>query len=174
MNVTVENLAPCKKLVRFEIPATTVDAEFATITKSFQREAALHGFRPGKVPMNVVAQRYGFSVQYEVVNDQVGQAFAAAAAESNVLAMAKYDQLNPPAMRRLLASGVQLRTFSRELLDACYKASMDQFAEWSDQNADFKKLYDSYSKFLDEQISWFRVAESTYDNYMSYVKSKRT
>jgi TRAP-type mannitol/chloroaromatic compound transport system substrate-binding protein len=100
-------------------------------------------------------------------------AFTAAAAESNVLAMAKYDQLNPPAMRRLLASGVQLRTFSRELLDACYKASMDQFAEWSDQNADFKKLYDSYSKFLDEQISWFRVAESTYDNYMSYVKSKR-
>ena len=50
---------------------------------------------------------------------------------------------------------------------------MDQFAEWSDQNADFKKLYDSYSKFLDEQISWFRVAESTFDNYMSYVKQKR-
>ena len=50
---------------------------------------------------------------------------------------------------------------------------MEQFAEWSDQNADFKRLYEHYSKFMDEQISWFRVAESTYDNYMSYVKQKR-
>ena len=35
----------------------------------------MDGFRPGKVPMNVVAQRYGYSVQYEVLNDKVGEAF---------------------------------------------------------------------------------------------------
>jgi trigger factor len=37
----------------------------------------MDGFRPGKVPMNVVAQRYGYSVHYEVMNDKVGEAFAA-------------------------------------------------------------------------------------------------
>lgn len=100
-------------------------------------------------------------------------AFAAAAAESNVVATAKYDQLNPPAMKKLLASGTQLRAFPREVLDACYKASMEQYAEWSAQNADFKRLYDSYSRFLDDQVSWFRVAESTYDNYMSYAKQPK-
>jgi trigger factor len=42
------------------------------------------GFRPGKVPMSVVAQRYGYSVQYEVVNDKVGQAFADAAQEAQL------------------------------------------------------------------------------------------
>jgi len=44
----------------------------------------MDGFRPGKVPMNVVAQRYGYSVQYEVLNDKVGEAFAQAANEAKV------------------------------------------------------------------------------------------
>ena len=44
----------------------------------------MDGFRPGKVPMNVVAQRYGYSVHYEVMNDKVGEAFAAAANEAKL------------------------------------------------------------------------------------------
>jgi trigger factor len=44
----------------------------------------MDGFRPGKVPMNVVAQRYGYSVQYEVLNDKVGEAFAVAANEAKL------------------------------------------------------------------------------------------
>jgi len=99
--------------------------------------------------------------------------FTAASAEANVVATAKYDYLNPIAMKKLLASGTQLRTFPREVMDACYKAAMEQYAEWSATNPDFKRLYDSYSKSLDEQISWFRVAEGTYDNYMSYVKQPK-
>jgi trigger factor len=44
----------------------------------------MDGFRPGKVPMNVVAQRYGYSVHYEVMNDRVGQAFSDAANEAKL------------------------------------------------------------------------------------------
>ena len=44
----------------------------------------MDGFRPGKVPMNVVAQRYGYSVHYEVMNDKVGEAFADAANEAKL------------------------------------------------------------------------------------------
>jgi trigger factor len=44
----------------------------------------MDGFRPGKVPMNVVAQRYGYSVQYEVMNDKVGEAFFNAANEAQL------------------------------------------------------------------------------------------
>ena len=57
MNVTVENLAPCKKLVRVEIEAQKVDETFDTITKDFQREAALPGFRPGKAPRDMVVRK---------------------------------------------------------------------------------------------------------------------
>eukprot|EP01036_Dinobryon_divergens_P036481 gene36481-47510_t len=48
------------------------------------RTVKMDGFRPGKVPMNVVAQRYGYSVQYEVLNDKVGEAFSVAANEAKV------------------------------------------------------------------------------------------
>jgi trigger factor len=44
----------------------------------------MDGFRPGKVPMNVVAQRYGYSVHYEVMNDKVGEAFFVAANEAKL------------------------------------------------------------------------------------------
>jgi trigger factor len=44
----------------------------------------MDGFRPGKVPMNVVAQRYGYSVHYEVMNDKVGEAFSSAANEAKL------------------------------------------------------------------------------------------
>jgi trigger factor len=48
------------------------------------RTVKMDGFRPGKVPMNVVAQRYGYSVQYEVMNDKVGEAFTKAANEAKL------------------------------------------------------------------------------------------
>ena len=55
MNVTVENLAPCKKLMRVEIESKEVDAAFETMLKNFQKEASLPGFRPGKAPKDMIA-----------------------------------------------------------------------------------------------------------------------
>ena len=54
VNVTVENLAPCQRLVRVEVDAQQVDATFEEITKDFSRQAALPGFRPGKAPRSMV------------------------------------------------------------------------------------------------------------------------
>jgi trigger factor len=48
------------------------------------KQVKIDGFRPGKVPFNVVAQRYGYSVQYEVVNDKVNAAFNKAAQEAQL------------------------------------------------------------------------------------------
>ena len=58
MNVSFENLAPCKKLVRVELDAAAVDAAFAAITKDFQKQASLPGFRPGKAPLPMVVKKY--------------------------------------------------------------------------------------------------------------------
>ena len=66
MNVTVENLAPCKKLVRVEVDALAVDESFAAVTKSFQKEAALPGFRPGKAPAQLVVKKYESEITEEV------------------------------------------------------------------------------------------------------------
>ncbi len=66
MNVTVENLAPCKKLVRIEIEAKEVDETFASVTKDYQKQAALPGFRPGKAPRDMVIKKYDQDINDEV------------------------------------------------------------------------------------------------------------
>lgn len=66
MNVTVENLAPCKKLVRIEIEAKQVDETFASVTKDYQKQAALPGFRPGKAPRDMVIKKYEQDINEEV------------------------------------------------------------------------------------------------------------
>ena len=89
----------------------------------------------------------------------------AACGEANAWMSAKYDAQNPPALRRLVASGTQLRPFPRAVLEAAEKAAYEVYAEMEAKSAHFKRIYPEWKKFRDEQFLWFRVAESTYDNY---------
>ncbi len=89
----------------------------------------------------------------------------AAGAEANVWMLAKYDAANPAALRRLVASGTELRPFSRDVMLACYKAAEELYAETAAKNAKFKKVFESWNKFREDQFLWFRVAENTYDNF---------
>ena len=84
MAVTVETLEKLERKITLALPAEVINAEVQTRLKRMSRQVKMDGFRPGKVPMNVVAQRYGYSVQYEVMNDKVGEAFAAAAGEAQL------------------------------------------------------------------------------------------
>ena len=91
----------------------------------------------------------------------------AACAEANVDMMAKYDVLNPPALRRLVAAGVILRPFPREIMMASYKAAVEVYDGFAETNPKFKKIYEPWKKFRDEDILWFRVAEQTFDQFMA-------
>ena len=93
-------------------------------------------------------------------------ALEAACYEANMDMLAKYDALNPPALRRLLANGVNLRPFSNEIMAACYKAATEVFDETMAKNANFKKIFEPWKKFRDEQNLWFSVAENRFDNFM--------
>jgi TRAP-type mannitol/chloroaromatic compound transport system substrate-binding protein len=104
---------------------------------------------------------------YDALPPEYKAALHAGCAEGNTWMMAKYDAQNPAALRRLVAGGTQLRPFPRAVMDACYKAAMERFAEESAKNPKWKKIYDNYSAFYREQLLWFRVTENTYDNYMA-------
>jgi trigger factor len=84
MTVTVETLEKLERKITLTLPVTTIQSEVDARLKKLARTVKMDGFRPGKVPMNVVAQRYGYSVQYEVLNDKVGEAFAQAANQAKV------------------------------------------------------------------------------------------
>jgi TRAP-type mannitol/chloroaromatic compound transport system substrate-binding protein len=91
----------------------------------------------------------------------------AACYEANMNMLAKYDAVNPPALKRLVAAGVQLRPFSKDILNACYAAANEVYAETSAKNPKFKKVFDAWKTFRDDEILWFRVAENTFDNFMA-------
>jgi len=84
VNVTVENLAPCKKLVRVELDATAVDTAFAAITKDYQKQAALPGFRPGKAPLPLVVKKYDAEIKDEAKRKLIGDAYRKAIDEQKI------------------------------------------------------------------------------------------
>ena len=84
MAVTVETLEKLERKMTLSLPVGTIQSEVDTRLKRMARTVKMDGFRPGKVPMNVVAQRYGYSVHYEVMNDKVGEAFSVAANEAKL------------------------------------------------------------------------------------------
>jgi trigger factor len=84
MAVNVETLEKLERKITLTLPANVIKSEVDNRLKRLARTVKMDGFRPGKVPMSVVAQRYGYSVHYEVMNDKVGEAFAQAANEAKL------------------------------------------------------------------------------------------
>ena len=77
----------------------------------------------------------------------------------------KYDAGNPAALRRLVASGTELRPFPRAVLEPCFAEAYKYYDELSAKDPKFKKIYDSLKAFRADQNLWFRVAENTFDNF---------
>lgn len=84
MAVTVETLEKLERKMTLTLPVDVIQTEVNNRLRKLARTVRMDGFRPGKVPMNVVSQRYGYSVHYEVMNDKVGEAFFTAANEAKL------------------------------------------------------------------------------------------
>ena len=84
MAVNVETLEKLERKITLTLPVESIQSEVDARLRKLARTVKMDGFRPGKVPMSVVARQYGYSVQYEVMNDKVGEAFFNAANEANL------------------------------------------------------------------------------------------
>ena len=90
----------------------------------------------------------------------------------NTIMMSRYDAGNPAALRRLVAGGAQLRAFPQPVMDACYAAANELYAETAASNPAFKKILDSVVPFRNDQYLWWQVAEYGYDSYMIRARSR--
>ena len=91
MNVTVENLAPCKKLVRVDVDEQKVEEAFEKVTKEYQRRASLPGFRPGKAPSAMVARLYESEIAQEAKKQLISETFQAAIKEHKLELVSRPD-----------------------------------------------------------------------------------
>ena len=84
MSVNVETLDKLERKVVLTVPAESIKFEINKRLQKLARSVKMDGFRPGKVPMNVVAKQYHGAVQQEVMNDKVGRAFYDAVTEAGL------------------------------------------------------------------------------------------
>jgi trigger factor len=91
VNVTVEDLGPCKKLLRIEVEPEKVEQMFVEISADFQREARIPGFRPGKAPKEMVAKRFEKEIQDEVKQKLIGEGFRKGLKDNNYTYLGRPD-----------------------------------------------------------------------------------
>ncbi|TDK65486.1 trigger factor [Sapientia aquatica] len=94
MVTAVETLGKLERRLTITVPLAEVRVEVEKRLKVRARTAKAPGFRPGKVPMKMVAAQFGYQVESEVLNDKVGRAFSDAANE-NKLRVAGYPSIAP-------------------------------------------------------------------------------
>jgi TRAP-type mannitol/chloroaromatic compound transport system substrate-binding protein len=92
-------------------------------------------------------------------------ALEAAAAEANVLMMARYDAQNPPALQRLLAAGVSLRRFPEDIMDAARREAFSLMEEQAAADPGYRQVFDSFNSFRDVAYPWFSSAEIAFARY---------
>src|SRR3954449_9226271 len=90
----VETLGTMERRVSMTLPAQDIDRQVDERLKKMARNVRMPGFRPGKVPLKLVAQTYGPQVRSEVMSDAVQKAFTEAVKEAN-LRVAGYPRIEP-------------------------------------------------------------------------------
>ena len=84
MNITVEDVAPCKKRLKIEVPANRVKQAYDRVADDFQKEARIPGFRPGHAPRTVVLKKYHKDIESEAQRTLVPEAYQEAIAEKKL------------------------------------------------------------------------------------------
>ncbi|HEU4777079.1 MAG TPA: TRAP transporter substrate-binding protein [Telluria sp.] len=110
--------------------------------------------------------------EWEKLPKEYQAAIEVASYEAHVVMQAEYDARNPQALARLLKAGAKLNTFSKPIMDAAYKFSQEVMDEEAAKNAKFKKIYEPWKRFRQDQNMWASVAEAQMQNYLISVGRK--
>lgn len=128
-------------------------------------KVAKHYYYPGWWESNSMYSFYVNTKAWDSLPKEYQAAFEAAAAEANLDMMAEYDFKNPPALKRLVGSGVKLHAYPVELMKKAQDAAFDLYEEEAAKNPAFKKLYEPWKKFRAEIMLWHRIAEHSYSSF---------
>ena len=138
-----------------------------------------------KLGFNKVAPYYYYPGWWEggpeldfLINDKAWNALSAenkaiveaAASQAHVAMQARYDAVNPLALKQLVGAGTKLRPFPQDMMSAAFKEAMGLYEELNAKNESWKKIYADYAKFRADQNLWFRFTEMGFDRFMQSQK----
>ena len=93
------------------------------------------------------------------------EAISTASAAASVAMLSSYDAKNPEAFVRLMEAGVQLRPFSRDIMEAAEQHSFEIMEAEAAANPAYNKIYTAFKSFREQSYRWFAVAENTYATF---------
>jgi TRAP-type mannitol/chloroaromatic compound transport system substrate-binding protein len=129
-------------------------------------KVAKYYYYPGFWDYGALTNLFINKQKYEELPASYKAIVSSASAEASRAMLMKYDSGNTEPMRRMMAAGMELKPFSREIMDAAYKASQELYDELSAKSAHFKRVYDNWSKFRTEAHLWFSINETRMDLFM--------
>jgi len=99
MQANLENLGTLERRLKVAVPMAEIENEVDARLKKLTRTVKMHGFRPGKVPLKVVAQQFGPQVRQEVLGDALQKSFGEAVRQQQlkVAGYPRFDATPPPA-----------------------------------------------------------------------------
>ena len=110
---------------------------------------------------------------FEALPAPYKSALEVACAEADADMLARYDHLNPQALRRLIVAGAQLRFWPREILQNAWREAHGMYEEMASRNERFRRIWTAYRAYRDEEYQWFRVAENSFDNFAFPAAAQR-
>jgi TRAP-type mannitol/chloroaromatic compound transport system substrate-binding protein len=90
----------------------------------------------------------------------------------NLGMLARYDAINPPALKRLAAAGAVIRQFPQPVLEAFYRATVEHFGEIAAKDARFKKAMDSATAFLKDHLQWLQASDQASDAFQIAINGR--
>ncbi len=123
------------------------------------------GWWEGSVGLDLLVNKKA----YDGLSQHYKDIVAAASTYAHLDMQAKYDARNPGALKELVGQGAKVLPFSKEVLDASFKASQELYAELNESNPQWRTIYADYRAFQKDELLWFRFAEARFDQYMQSV-----
>jgi len=109
---------------------------------------------------------------WEKLPKEYQAAIEVATYEAHVVMQAEYDNKNPAALARLIKNGAKLNYFSKPIMDEAFRLSTIVMEEEAAKNAKFKKVYEPWKRFRQDQNTWASVAEAQMQNYLISIGRK--
>jgi TRAP-type mannitol/chloroaromatic compound transport system substrate-binding protein len=133
-------------------------------------KVAPHYYYPGWWEGGPQLSLYVNQKAYDGLSGEYKAIIESASAYAHIDMQAKYDGKNAGALKQLVQSGVKLRPFPKDVMEAAFKSAMEVYDELNASNAEWKKIYTDYAAFRREANLWFRFSEATFDNFMQRAK----
>jgi trigger factor len=169
--LSLEEVGPCKKQLKIEIPVPAHEAETARITAEYGRKARIPGFRKGKVPEALVRRHFGQEIEQEVVERLVPRYWRQAVAEKSL------EPLTSPEVRLDVAEAGKPLTFTATV-EVRPEIELRNYRDFSLPSPPVEALPDEIQRTLDDvrrgHAQWVDVERAAANGDRAKVRIEET